>query len=218
MCANIFALFVYITSVTQQGVYGLDRTLEPGERGADVVRAVISKIVFSNITFTQDTVEAFMRTMAFVETRDGAQPNPSGGGIWNISEDRFDEAKIQLQSSHQIIMELEHHHKQNHIRLMDWDSLVYENLTIPLYSGLLARMIIHLSREQIQDVGDFYVYWNEVFKNRNGDLLKWMKSATNLTENEGICMYVVMDHKIIKLFIIEEEQAISSIVGILFLN
>ena len=179
-------IFVYIASVTQQGVYGLDRTLVPGESGADVVRAVISKIVFSNISFTSDTVEAFMRTMAFVETRDGTQLNPSGGGIWSISVNHFNDAKAQLPSSSQIIMELEHHHEQNHIRLMDWDSIVYENLTVPLYSGLVVRMLIHLNRESI-DAGEFDFFWNNVFKSTSGDTDKWIEDARNLTltENQG---------------------------------
>ena len=60
------------------------------------------------------------------------QLNQSGGGIWSISEDHFNDAKAQLLSSNPIIMELEHHHEQKHIRLMDWDSTVYENLTVPL--------------------------------------------------------------------------------------
>ena len=186
---TVFVLFVSANVIVQR-VYGLDRTLEPGERGADVVRAVISKIVFSNISFTPDTVDAFMRTMAFVETRDGTQLNSSGGGMWNISVDHFNDAKAELLSSNPIIMELEHHHEQNHIRLMDWDSLVYENLTVPLYSGLVVRMLIHLSPSRIEDVGRFEHYWNDVFKERRGDIVKWLEDATNLNENEGIYIYM----------------------------
>ena len=184
-------MFVYIASVLVQGVYGLDWTLEQERSGADVVRAVISKIVFSNISFTPDTVEAFMRTMAFVETRDGTQLNPSGGGIWNISEEQFNLTKDhdELRSS-SITMELEHHHEQNHIRLMDWDSIVYENLTVPLYSGLFARMLIHLNPASIERVGDYDEYWSVVFKGGSGDTEKWIKDATNLTENEGKVYFI----------------------------
>ena len=113
-----------------------------------------------------------------------------GCGI-SVHVDHFNDAKAELLSSNPIIMELEHHHEQNHIRLMDWDSLVYENLTVPLYSGLVVRMLIHLSPSRIEDVGRFEHYWNDVFKERRGDIVKWLEDATNLNENEGIYICLI---------------------------
>lgn len=52
-----------------------------------------------------------MRTMAYVETRDGTQLNPNGGGIRSISEEYFNFMKYVYQSnSNRIIMELEYQH------------------------------------------------------------------------------------------------------------
>ena len=187
-------MFACVASVLVQRVYCLDRTLVPGENGTDVVRAVISKIVFSNISFNQEIgLEVFMRTMAFVETRDGTQLNTStsGGGIWNISEYYFGEAKSQLQSDRglQIIMELQQEHTQNHIRLMDWDSLVYENLTVPLYSGLIARILIHSSATRLNSTSHSE-FWTSEFKGQiqNRDNINmWIEDAADLRqiEHEG---------------------------------
>ena len=64
---------------------GYDKTMSPGERGTDVVRAVISKIEAYGrfITFdSASTSPVFMRVMAYVETRDGATADPNEGGIY----------------------------------------------------------------------------------------------------------------------------------------
>ena len=196
--AKIFIVFVFAASITWQEAHCVDKTLEPGEHGADVVRAVISKIVFSNIkSLTTDStrhnglVETFMRTMAYVETRDGMLNNSQSGGIWNIHYDLFADLKVELQRGPKYVnvsMELEAQHNENHIRLMDWDSIVYDNLTIPLYSGLFARLVILTFPSNLSSVENFDRYWNTVFKMENGNTEKWITDARNLTltENQGI--------------------------------
>ena len=194
--ANIFIVFVFTASITWQAFHCVDKTLEQEEHGADVVRAVISKIAFSNIkSLTRDStrhnglVETFMRIMAYVETRDGMLSN-SSGGIWNIREGLFNEVKLEIQHGSKYVnvsMELEAQHNENHIRLMDWDSIVYDNLTIPLYSGLLARLVILISPSNLSSVENFDIFWNDVFKMRSGNTGKWITDARNLTltENQG---------------------------------
>ena len=194
MCSII--IIVLLVFATWQEALCVDKTLEPGEHGAEVVRAVISKIVFSNITrFVDDSsrhngLEPFMRTMAYVETRDGVLNNPQSGGIWKITNERFDYVKGELLSLtyQSMITELQSQDRDNHIRLSDWDSIVYHNLTIPLYSGLFARILILISSREIPIVDDFDFYWDNVFKSRNGDTEKWIRDARNLTltEDQGI--------------------------------
>ena len=126
-------------------VDGLDSTLDQDAMGPFIVRAIISKLMTSNISFlTDDAVAPFMRLMAYVETRDGAEIYPNGGGIWNIDFYQFEIAKDSLEES--IIMELRQEHQMNHIGLVEWNNLMYDNLSTPLYSGLVVRVLIHLKQ------------------------------------------------------------------------
>ena len=186
-------LIVLVSTACIVSVDGLDSTLASESSGPHVVRAVISKITTSNISFlTDEAVAPFMRIMAYVETRDGAEINPEGGGIWNIDCDQFMEAKNDLQDDSDIIMELAHEHQLNHIGPVHWNNLYYENLSIPLYSGLVARVIIHLKQRSprpltILQTNDYFSYWNFVFKDRMAQRNQWTTYAENLTriEDEG---------------------------------
>ena len=130
-------------------VNALDRTLIPGESGGDVVRAVISKIETSNrfieLLPIESSAAPFMRTMAYVETKDGRDNTTGAGGIWNVSEALFDMTKASM-SLNSVIMRLDLENiSDNHVGMVTWRNLTYANLSIPLYSGLAVRMIIHLN-------------------------------------------------------------------------
>ena len=69
----------------------LDLTLQRDARGADVVRAVQTKLDGSNIfnmltTTEKQLYELFIREAAYVESQDGEE-NHDGGGIWGVSEE-----------------------------------------------------------------------------------------------------------------------------------
>ena len=68
-------------------VLAVDRTVEEGAVGADVVVATISKIESANV-FPSD--KRLLRRIAFVETADGKRPCSS---IWNVSEEGFQRTK-----------------------------------------------------------------------------------------------------------------------------
>ena len=193
--ASISVLLIVAASITWQEVYTLDKTLVSGENRSHVVRAVISKIVFSNITsLINDSsrhngmVESFMRIMAYVETRDGTQPSLQSGGIWNISECYFNEVKQQFMNN-SIAVELEQNHNENFIKVNPND-VVYQNLSIPLYSGLFARLFILQYKSQNLSVNEFDNYWINVFKKSEvcediiEDSSKWTNDAKNLTDRE----------------------------------
>ena len=191
-CASMIIFFVSSVSIIiTQEVSGvpLDLTLVPDSHGADVVRAVISKISFSNISFnlgsnTRDAIARFMRTMAYVETKDGAQLNNSnGGGIWNVSNSRFDHAKDQF-SNQTVMMQLLDRSQFNHIGPVNWSSITYDNLTIPLYSGLVVRILIHLQPSARLD--DYCHYWNFGFKSRVGDTDQCNKNVQRLANIESM--------------------------------
>ena len=164
----------------------VDQTIISGAYGVDVVRAVISKIETSNsfINFqSESAVSPFMRTMAYVETRDGNLTSENGGGIWNVNEALFNstQSNVQLDS---VIMQLQQENSQNHVGPVNWRSLTYANLSIPLYSGLAVRMLIHLNRLPVY--GMYAAYWNDVFKGSRSNLNQWNDGAHRLTNDEGI--------------------------------
>ena len=194
MFYNIIVLLLLAVSITVEG-QRLDRTLLPGSNGSDVVRAVISKIIFSDhvsfVAVPEGVVALFMQTMAFVETRDGTKlnQNEDRGGIWMISEASFSEARLHFQGddNQRIKNELQEKHPHNHIGPIDWDNIMYDNLTIPLYSGLVVRILIHLSSDRLDDlpVDRHSEYWNRVFKNRLGDMQQWNRDVTDLSRTEA---------------------------------
>lgn len=141
-----------------------DKTLSPGERGADVVRAVISKIEAYGrfINFDSDPLSPlFMRAMAYVETRDGATVDPNGGGIWNVAEAVFDKTQSDPRLN-EIIMQLLISRPENYFRPIDWRNLNYSNLSTPLYSGLAVRLLIHLNT--LPERTMHATYWINHFK------------------------------------------------------
>ena len=166
-----------------------DKTLSPGERGADVVRAVISKIEAYGRIINFDsasTSRVFMRVMAYVETRDGAHADPNGGGIWNVTDTVFDRTQSDP-CLDEIIMQLKNlSSPENYIRSIDWRSLNYSNLSTPFYSGLAVRFIIHLNTLDIKTRHSSY--WIENFKAGMSVVegkRHWDRGENSLSREEG---------------------------------
>ena len=183
LASTVNLFLICMTSLTTE-VQGRDLTLVPGANGPDVVRAVIAKLTFSNISLNHQSngvIAPFMRTMAYVETRDGAWPN-SDGGIWNITETVFN--RVMNDIVHEDIREeIETAHPNNYIHVTDLSSINYSDLNIPMYSGLVARLQIHL-HTAFNNVC-FSCYWSDVF-GRTGLELYWEDWAQNLTDVEGM--------------------------------
>ena len=186
MTATVSLIVICMTCFVTE-VQGVDMTLVPGATGPDVVRAVNAKLTFSNVLFNHESngeVAPFMRTMAYVETRDGSQLNPSGGGIWNIREALFDDIKLRRIEYQPIITQLMENNPQNHIGPVDWNDISYINLTSPLYSGLVARVLIHLTSSPLQ-ASDFFRYWDFVFKDRMATESQWDRGVRDLANIES---------------------------------
>ena len=185
-----FLQLVFVLSVIVR-LNGLDRTLTPGEQGdSDVVRAVISKIETTNCSTllrTELAVAPFMRTMAYVETEDGEELNEIGGGIWNVGEANF--MRTQNNDSLRTFINcLQQESSQNHIGPLNWTSLTYTNLSIPLYSGLAVRMLVELS-SGLPTPPMYPLYWNTVFKNSMSSLSEWNAGASSLADDEVEGLY-----------------------------
>ena len=183
-------------------VESLDLTLVSGASGADVVRAVISKIEASNsfIQFRPETAAApFMRRMAYVETRDGNLTSLNGG-IWNVDEGLFRRTQnpgINAQIDLATVRLLENN-SQNHIGPVNWRNLTYDSLSIPLYSGPAVRMLIQLD-DALPLTHLYPLYRNNVFKGGRSSVSQWKDGVAQLLVYEG--MLPLMQNIIIMLII-----------------
>lgn len=190
MNVPLFVILLCFLSVTVT-VEGLDLTLMSGASGAEVVRAIISKIEDSNsfINFTQKRAAAlFMRRMAYVETRDGNQLNTSNRrGIWNVDEHLFRKTQ-RLGINARIdaaIVRLQEKNPQNYVGPVNWRNLTFDNLSIPLYCGLAVRMLIDLNGTLPLSYL-FPSYWNDVFKGGRSSPSQWNDGVVQLSVDEGM--------------------------------
>ena len=113
----------------------MDKTLESESSGSHVVNAVVNKI--------QDLFDSdnqFLRRIAFMESQDGTAEfthrSDFHGGIWQVDEATFSDTQNttkhpELTSQYQKIMEA---------FKINWLNITWEDLRVPLYSGLAARL------------------------------------------------------------------------------
>ena len=116
---------------------GVDKTLNDGASGSDVVHAVIAKLDATRIF---DNDHRLLRRLAFVESADGAKDDDAlcsdGGGIWALQESKFD---VVLSSTELASV-------REGIRLafgIDWRQITIRDLCKPFYAGLAARMYLY---------------------------------------------------------------------------
>lgn len=130
---------LYIAILFCLGCEGFtDRTLEERAVGADIVQAVVD-IVRENCIYPNDRV--FLRRLAYVQSQDGLDVRTFRpdfyGGIWQVEEADFNltSSCIGLENQCKIIRD-----KLN----INWTSVMWQNLTKPLYSGLAASLLLQL--------------------------------------------------------------------------
>ena len=150
---SVLAVTVIIYLLCGRMFARVDRTLTPNRTGASVVRAVIGKINISEI-FGQsewwlsgtdrDKVMIFLRRMAYVETKDGQtiQIGNSIGGIWNVSAEVFSKTKSSPSNEyHDRYTTIRENIKNSSVLLnIDWNNIAYEDMSVPMYSGLAAAL------------------------------------------------------------------------------
>lgn len=115
---------------------GVDKTLNEGATGSDVVNAVIAKLEASEIF---DNDHRLLRRLAFVESADGVTdrtPCSNGGGIWALEESKL---TIVLTSSELAAT-------REKIRLffnVEWTQVTIQDLCKPFYAGMTARLYLY---------------------------------------------------------------------------
>lgn len=154
------------------------------------VCSMIIKIEASNdfIKFQPEREAApFMRTMAFVETRDGTQVNYNAneGGLWNIDQTLFLRTQKDIQLSSIITRLNNTNDTQNYVGPVNWQSIMYIDLSIPLYSGLAVRMLLQLAGS-LPVAPRYPTYWNFHFKGDMSDPNEWNNGLHYLSNNEGM--------------------------------
>ena len=131
-----------------------DLTVLEGSNGTDVVLATISRIQNSSV-FSDDN--GFLRRVAFVESRDGTDPDTFregyNGGIWQVDEIIL--RQTQNVTLHPILSSpggiFERLLEELYV---DWSAIVWRDLRIPLFSGLAARIFFELADSDIPAITD----------------------------------------------------------------
>ena len=163
----------------------MDLTLQRNAEGADVVRAVQSKLDCSdlfdaNTTMERQLYELFIREAAYVESLDGAEN--SLGGIWRVSRDIFQ--KTQRYNSTELFDCI------YNVFGINWTNVQYSNLSIPLYSGIAISIHLHyLYGQRLQvnaTIMDNARFWVESFGEASRLDDKWLNRTDELRRNTSM--------------------------------
>ncbi len=184
----LITLSALLPLLTAQGV---DLTLQREASGSDVVRAAVNRI---QAMFGFD--RQLLRRIAFVESRDETDTDTYrpgyNGGIWQVDEDKFLSTQDTNRSSTQNVA----------VRTafnIDWPSVQWRDLRIPLYSGIAARLfLLNISdTESIPcDVPGQAAYWSTHYSS-NTIVETYIEDVTLLTsKNRKRKIYMYM-HKFI---------------------
>jgi hypothetical protein len=195
-------LFCSATVVSSRGnTQGVDRTLEDGADGDDVVTATANKIRESGI-FGDD--HDFLRRMARVESEDGTTIVPGMGGIWRIDEDTFMRVEQDIQTpckNQQQNTCLQDQFQEEFC--FDWSMDVrtkgYRAMDVPLYSALYV-MVYLVRVQQVttipEDIESQANIWVDNF-NLAREPQEFVDVATDLQDEQctikGVDMVFVMD-------------------------
>ena len=156
---------------------GVDRTIEQeGAFGRSVVLVTISRLQEAGVF--SDT-ERFLRRVAFVESRDGADGD--NGGIWQVDEDIFDMTQNvdSLSDTYERILNLN----------LNWNVVIWQDLRQPLLSAIAAVLFFELAPGDIPDIGQVRQqgeYWKSSgFNTRDNDTVEFFVHMVEILESEG---------------------------------
>ncbi|CAK8674302.1 uncharacterized protein LOC143468480 isoform X2 [Clavelina lepadiformis] len=134
MLTHALCVLVIICGLTRPSQQQTDLALVSGSSGTVVTLRCVDLITSSEI-FPDD--DDFLRRLAYVETSDGVAITATGeGGIWKISAIAFSNLMDETYNAstyYPMIL------SQFNIT---WTSVAYNDLDIPLYSALAARLVL----------------------------------------------------------------------------
>jgi len=114
--------------------FALDDTLRPGVTGEAVSSAVHAKLV-SKLRVDD---RGFIMNYAFVETEYGVKVfdrYEMTQQIWAITREQFDQTKEHFMKGEVEVVNLQFN--------IEWENIIYDELNIPLYSGLAFHLYLH---------------------------------------------------------------------------
>ena len=169
----------------------MDLTLQRDGRGADVVRAVQSKLDDASLfdgpstSSERQVYELFIRETAYVESLDGSE-FPLGipdGGIWRISREVFQ------QTQQYNLPEL--FHRICRTFCINWVGVEYSDLRNPFYSGLALNIYLHHlynTNRRLRDTAtdaDRAIFWVTSF-GESRLVAQWLSRINELRRVEGM--------------------------------
>lgn len=166
----------------------IDFTIENHVVGTDVVLATISKLESAQI-FPSD--KRLLRRIAYVETDDGQQAPPSSdyGGIWNVDRASF----TRTTNDSSIAVKLSEI-AEAFPEVGDWEEVVWNDMTKPLWSALAARLVLFIAENVTEipsasDISGQAQFWKH-FYNEDGDMGEFESRVASLIEEEGKALYI----------------------------
>ena len=153
-------LFVAIVFSRVGAVEVNEAVLEEGANGTAVVLLSIAHIQQAAI-FPDDN--EMLRRIAYVETRDGSDPDTYSegnyGGIWAVREAAFENTK----DTSNTLLALKHEQIVQQFGI-DWGRVEFSELRKPFYSALAARLVLFAAPRAIPsntDVAAQAQFWRE---------------------------------------------------------
>lgn len=142
----------------------------PEEKGSEIVRVVVTKIesMFPTPSFAPGS--SFLRLIAYVETKDGADSKTyrSGfdGGIWQVEKKAFESTK-----NTKACPQLAAKHDEIKKRFgIDWSQVQWSELRKPILSGLAARLVLYTVSDPIPvEVEGQAKYWKTHYTSSAAD-------------------------------------------------
>ena len=175
-CVTVALLTVASSTEQSNILYQINAT------GSAVVLQAIGRLQQSGVFGNDNEI---LRRIAYVETQDGALTDTlTDGGIWAVSENKFLQtqdlqANIQLSAILQRI--------ENMFRI-DWMSVQWRDLRMPLYSMIAARLVLYLAPQAIPPSNDLEAqarFWVQYY-NPQGDEADFIGVSSAL---QGIVIY-----------------------------
>ena len=175
---GLVLLVAAIVSFRVEAVEVNEAVLEEGANGTAVVLLSIAHIQQAAI-FPDDN--EMLRRIAYVETRDGADPDTysegNNGGIWAVSENAF----IGTKDTSNALLALKHEQIAQQFRIK-WKNVKFRELRQPFYSVLAARLVLFAAPRAIPsntDVAAQARFWREYF-NSAGSVDDFIGATTEL--------------------------------------
>ena len=138
--------------------------MTPGATGAEVVQACVDRINSSQVlSFPDDN--KILRRIAHVMSKDGAEMKRGyNGGVWQVSKFAFEDTGLKGTAAHYRL-------PSKYIKIreafgVDWPSVKYEQLDVPFYSALGARLYLSNFAEPIPPascVEEQAQYWHYIY-------------------------------------------------------